>query len=275
LCEKPFATTVQEADVVLRVASDVQRQVAVNHEFREMPAHRAVLDAARSKGDGSLVFAQVWQQMDLPPWTEAGWRGRLKRRTLFEAGVHLLDLLVALYGEFPSAVQASISHAALEGEERDAIVVAILEFSRGRLGVLTQNRVCRGERQYFEVRADFERASWRASFGGRARFSAGLHRGTRPHIRLEYGLSGLAWREVGGRRTIAARNPRDPNMTATRVVLDRTLTAFRNGGEPPTSGATARRLLEIVDACYESAAVGRRVSIPGPMAQDITGTASG
>lgn len=269
LCEKPFAATLHEADAVLQAAAEAQRQVAVNHEFREMPIHRAVLEAARSGRDGQLVFAQVWQQMDLAPWTEAGWRGQLRRRTLFEAGVHLLDLLVALYGEFPAAVQASTSAAALDREERDAIVIAVLEFSRGRLGVLTQNRLCRGERQYFEVRADLERASWRASFGGRARISAGLHRSTRLHVRVEYGLAGIAWREIDGRRAVVARNPRDPNVAATRSVLDQTLTAFRNGTEPPTSGARARRLLELIEACYESASAGRRVGIPAPVMRAV------
>ena len=261
VCEKPFAVSLDEADAVLRMAADCHRQVAVNHEFREMPIFRAVLDASRSGPDGRLVFAQLWQIMDLAPWNETGWRGELQRRTLFEAGVHLIDLLVALFGEFPQAVRAATSTGGLDDRGRDPIAIATFEFSRGRLALVLQNRLSRGERQYFEVRADFERASWRASFGGRARLSAGLHRATRPHVRVEYGISGLAWRDSGGRRTVMARNPRDPNAAATRIVLERTFLAFRDGREPPTSGAQARRLLEVVEACYESAASGRRVTV--------------
>ena len=47
--------------------------------------------------------------MDLPPWAEPGWRGQMLQRTLYEAGVHLVDFLMALFAERPVAVQASIS----------------------------------------------------------------------------------------------------------------------------------------------------------------------
>lgn len=264
ICEKPFTATREQADAVLTAAAQAGRQVAVNHEFREMPIFRTLIDAARAGRDGDLLFAQVWQLVPVAPWTEGGWRGQLTRRTLFEAGVHLFDVLVSLFGELPVSVQASTSAAGLDPQGRDAIVVATCEFSRGRLGVLLQDRLCRGERQYFEVRADAERASWRASFGGRARVAAGWHRALRPHVRIEYGASGLAWRETGARRTIVARNPRHPNVAATRAVFERTLAAFRDGTEPPTSGAAARRLMAVVDACYESAAAGRRIRLEPP-----------
>ena len=42
LCEKPFVSTVEEADRVLAAAAAAGRQVAVNHEFREKPIFRAI-----------------------------------------------------------------------------------------------------------------------------------------------------------------------------------------------------------------------------------------
>ena len=103
---------------------------------------------------------------------------------------------------------------------------------------------------HFEVRAETENASLRASFGGRARLLAGIFRSTRPSVRLEYGLSGMAWREKGTRREFLARNGKDPNMQATRLVLERSLSAFANGQEPPTSGAKARDVLAVVASHY-------------------------
>jgi predicted dehydrogenase len=124
-----------------------------------------------------------------------------------------------------------------------------------------QNRLCKGETQDFELRADTARASLRASFGGRARLTAGLFRSTRPHLRFEYGTAGIAWQEVGARRRLLARNPRDPGMLATRLVLERSLRAFRNGGEPPASGEAGRDVLAVIGAAYRSAATGARVTI--------------
>jgi predicted dehydrogenase len=261
ICEKPFVSSLAEADRVIDAARIAGRRVALNYEFREMPIFRAVRDAVRSGDTGELVFAQAWQLMDLPPWTEPGWRGQMLQRTLYEAGVHLVDFLIALFGERPVALQAWTSTCGVRKGETDAVALVTLEFSRGRLAQIVQNRLCKGETQYFEVRADTTRASLRASFGGRARLSAGLFRSTRPHLRFEYGTAGIAWQEVGARRRLLARNPRDPGMVATRLVLERTLDAFRSGGEPPASAEAGRDVLAVIGAAYRSAANGTRVTI--------------
>jgi predicted dehydrogenase len=214
-------------------------------------------------GANEITFVQVWQLMDLAPWAESGWRGSLRNRTLFEAGIHLLDLIVALYGEAPVSVQASISTGGLREEQTDAVVTATLEFSRGRLAQVVQNRLCLGETQYFEVRADTTGGSLRASFGGRARLSLGLLHSPRPHARFEYGNSGLAWREQGGRRTILGRNGKDPGMAATRDLTRANLAAFASGTTPPVDGASARALLDVIIACYRAAETGQRVSLDG------------
>ena len=149
------------------------------------------------------------------------------------------------------------------------VALVTLEFSRGRLAQITQNRLCKGETQYFEVRADTERASIRASFGGRARVMAGLFRSPRPSLRVEYGVSGLAWRERAGRREILARNPKDPGMIATRNVIDRTLRAFRDGTEPPASGEAGRDVLAVIAAAYHSAATGTRCTIDDALLRQL------
>lgn len=256
VCEKPFVSSLDEADRVIAAAAAAGRRVALNHEFREMPIFRAVRDRARG-----VVFAQAWQLMDLPPWAEPNWRSQMLMRTLYEAGIHLVDYMLALFGEKPVAVSASMSTCGVREEESDAVALVTLEFSRGRLAQVVQNRLCKGETQYFEVRADAPDASYRASFGGRARLTAGLLRSTRPHLRLEYGVSGLAWKEVGHERTVLEQNPKDPAMVATRILLDKTLRAFRDGGPVPASAEDGRDVLEVITACYHSAATGRRVEV--------------
>lgn len=263
ICEKPFVTSVTEADRVVEAADRAGRSVALNHEFREMPIFRAVRDAAGTPEVGDLLFAQVWQLMDLPPWEEPGWRGRLLQRTLFEAGVHLVDYLMALFGEKPAAVSATVSSSGARNEASDAVALVTLEFSGGRLAHVIQNRICKGETQYFEVRAEGTRASLRASFGGRARLSAGLYRETLPHLRFEYGLAGLAWREVGNRREWLARNPLQPGRAATTELFRRTMDAFRTGETPPVGAEIGRDAIEVVAGAYRSADTGRRVALDG------------
>lgn len=259
ICEKPFVSSVAEADEVIAAARAAGRHLALNHEFREMPIFRAVRDHVASGQAGDLSFAQVWQLMDLPPWKEPGWRSQLLQRTLYEAGVHLVDFLMALFGERPTAVSATVSSCGVREAQSDAVALVTLEFSRGRLAHVIQNRLCQGETQYFEVRADGTRQSVRASFGGRAKVSMGLHRSNRPHLRVDFGVAGLAWWERGPRRTFLARNPRDPGMVATRAIFERTFKAFGNGGAPPVSGELARDVILVLAACYDAAATGTRV----------------
>lgn len=261
ICEKPLASTVEAVDRMLAAAGTADRRLAVNHEFRVMPIFKAVAEDLGEAETGELVFVQAWQCMDLPPWEEPGWRGELLQGTLFEAGIHLVDYAMYLFGETPLAVSATTSTCGVRETESDSVALVMLEFSRGRLAHIVQNRLCKGDTLYFDVRADAERASLRASFGGRARLSLGLLRSKRPHLRLENGRAGIAWRETGERRVALARNPSDPAMLATRALIEATLEAFRTGSEPPADGEAGRAAIEVIAACYESARSGLRIML--------------
>ena len=117
---------------------------------------------------------------------------------------------------------------------------------------IVQNRLCKGETQYFEVRAETLGKSFRASFGGRARVLAGLYRSTRPKVRFEYGVSGTAWSEVA-----------------------KTIRAFRDGSAPPADGQCGRDVLEVIAACYESDRLGKRLRLDSREVADLSGLAMG
>lgn len=271
ICEKPFVMSVAEADEVISLAREVNRQVALNHMFREMPIFRAVKQELGKPDVGSLVVAQVWQLMNLPGWDEEGWRRDMPDHVFFEAGIHLLDYTMLLFDEQPVSVTATSSSCGARDIESDSVVAATLEFSNGRIAQIWQNRLCHGPTQFFEVRADCEHASLRASYGGRARLSAGLYRTTRPHVRFEYGVTGLAWREVENRRVSLAKNPKDPGVFAAHQVLAQTLRAFEAHSEPPVSAASARDGLEVLAALYHSAKTGRRIRISDLPRTDLPG----
>ena len=183
------------------------------------------------------------------------------RRTLHEAGIHLIDYVLALMGEVPKFAWASMSAGGMNESGSDALVVVSLEFANGRIAQLVQNRLCKGETHYFEVRADTVGTSYRASFGGRARVTTGLYRSTVPHLRVDYGVSGMAWKENGNKRTMIARNPPNPRVVSTRLVLEQSLAAFETGGRPPATPEDALDALRVIEACYTSAATGKRIAI--------------
>jgi len=136
-----------------------------------------------------------------------------------------------------------------------------VDFPGGRLGQVTIDRLCQGGTRYMEVRADCERASLRASLGGRVVAQVGMKRAERPGIRLDVGLGGIAWAEQGMRRKVLARSPRETNVQATADLLRRMVDAFRDGREPPSSGREARDVLAVIEGAYESAETGTRVDL--------------
>jgi predicted dehydrogenase len=262
LCEKPLMASVAEARDVLAFAAALGKRVSVNHEFRAMPVFRDCIAAVHADGDGAAMV-QVWQLIDHRPSSESGWRGQLRRRSLYEAGVHLVDLALQVIGDTPRRVSATFSPGG-GAEGADAISLVSLEFSRGRIAQLLQCRVHRGDRQYLELRADTRTGSYRASFGGRLRVSAGLLRSTRPHVAFDRGASGVAWLEHGASRTALARNGRTPLVTSTRAVIQACVDAMTTRAGvtsfPATDGLDT---LRVVAAAYLASERGRSVELDG------------
>jgi predicted dehydrogenase len=262
VCEKPFVSTVEEADRVLEAAAAAGRHIAVNHEFREKPIFRAIKERIDSGQHGRLVFCQIWQLMDLAPWNEpVAWRAAMPNRTLFEGGVHLVDLLLTLYGENPTAVYARHSSGLDATRDADAIHLVTFEFPGNRLAQLTIDRLCQAATRYVEVRADCEHASLRASLGGRALLRVGMKRAEPTGLVFEFGSGGIAWVERGTKRKTLARAPRQAGMRATAALLAKVAAALEKGEEPPSSGREARDVLCVIEAAYRSAETGERVEL--------------
>ena len=169
ICEKPFVATSRRPTACSRRQRPPGEQVAVNHEFREMPIFRALREQIGGAGLGRLVFCQIWQLMDLAPWDEpVAWRAAMPNRTLFEGGVHLVDLLMrsSARSRSPSTRATRAASSASAAPTRST---SSRSSSRsGRLAQITIDRLCKAGTRYVEVRADCEHASLRASHGGRA-----------------------------------------------------------------------------------------------------------
>ncbi|MBI3736256.1 Gfo/Idh/MocA family oxidoreductase [Candidatus Sumerlaeota bacterium] len=260
LCEKPMAASAAEADEMIRAASEANRILCVNHEFNLMPIFESVLLKLRAPGEPPPSAARVWQNIFLPPSDDAGWRKGIRHRTLFDAGIHLIHFLGLAFGEVPAKVWASISR---DEAGADTHVSATLEFSRGRIAQLYMARLSKGRRDYFDAQVDTSEKTYRASFGGVARFSAGLDHSSRPAVRLDWGASGMAWEEKFDFRRVIARNPSNPNATATSKLITQMIHAIETGGENPCGGKPARDALAAAAACYLSDELGRTIHLAG------------
>lgn len=262
ICEKPFVETLEQADAVIEAANGAGRWIAVNHEFRYMPIFSTLSPLISRPDIGAPILLHCTQFMDLAPWEEkVPWRAAMPDRSLFEGGVHLVDLLHVLAGRLPVAVTASTSSGLDPSRVADAVDLLTLDYGGGMLGQITINRLTRTGTRYVDLRVDCEHASLVASYGGRASIRVGIERASRPGIRVDFGLEGMAWIERGLRRKVVARNRRSAAALATTALYSDTVARVQRGERPPVSAEDARDTLRIISAAYQSARTGTRVEI--------------
>ena len=145
--------------------------------------------------------------------------------------MHLVDLLMLLFGEKPVAVYARHSSGFERERRADAIHLVTFEFSDGRLAQLTLiDRLCKAGTRYVEVRADCENASLRASHGGRALVQVGKKRAEKTGLRIDFAQGGLAWLERGLTRSCSPAAGATPPCTRRASLHAKSSPPSRPGG---------------------------------------------
>lgn len=258
-CEKPFVSSLAEADEVIAAAEGRQLLVWVNHQYRYMNTYRVPRERIARGDYGRLYYAQGWQQMYHPPTLETNWRARLKQYVLFEFGTHALDLLCFFFDALPLSVTAHAPrvHPQIEA---DVLTQVTLRFPEERLATLSFNRISHAPERYFEMRLDCERASLRLSLGGVARATLDWSKALgRPLARLSFVRGGEARVERGGRSQVIAQERKMAFDLATARHLRACIETIQRGARANHAAHHARDLLRIVFAAYESAQRGETV----------------
>ena len=261
LCEKPFMTSLDEADRVIATARQRNLLLRVNNQYRFMEIYRETRERLERGEFGRLFHVQCWQQMFHPPASEANWRRDLRQYVLFEFATHALDLIAYFYGDTPEAVSMFTPRCRPEFDA-DVVVAGILRFPGDRLAVVNFNRVTQAPEKYLEMRLDCERASLRLSLGGVARVAVEWSkRARRPVWRAGLVKGGQARVESGGRSRVYASAARSEFAPATAAHLRLFLEQMRQPERPLKSALEARLILEVVFQGYESARTGETVHL--------------
>ena len=105
LCEKPLATTLEEASSLVHEAETAGAVLAVNNTHRLYPALRATWERIRSGRLGRVRRIEVYEGDRLVGWPLAGGtafgRAGTGRGALQDVGAHALDVLCWWLGERP------------------------------------------------------------------------------------------------------------------------------------------------------------------------------
>lgn len=137
LCEKPLATSLEDARAMVKAARDSGVVLATNHHLRNAATHCAMRDAIAAGRIGRPLAARVFHAVYLPPHLQ-GWR--LDRPeagggVILDITVHDTDTLRFVLGDDPVEAiafsqQSGMAKAGLEDE-----VMGVLRF---RSGVIAQ-----------------------------------------------------------------------------------------------------------------------------------------
>jgi predicted dehydrogenase len=252
-CEKPLASSIEEADAVAVAAAAAGRKVCINSEFPFMPTHLAAAREIGSERFGRLLFAELHQTFVVTDETESGWRGNDLQRTFKEFGTHVIDLCKAFFGEQPKAMHARMPRPFASGGP-DYLNLVQLDFSGDRVAQITLDRLTKGRHRYLDIRLVGEKGTIETSIGGSAEVTMGLRpTGRKPFADLNLHMGGAVKLYHGDRSTTLAKAPLDLFADATARLFREFLDAIREGREPPSGIDEARNTLELIYRAYAEA----------------------
>jgi 1,5-anhydro-D-fructose reductase (1,5-anhydro-D-mannitol-forming) len=135
LCEKPLATTVDDARAIVHAARDSGVMLATHHHLRHAPAHRALRRLVEGGELGSVLAARLCHATLLPErWR--GWRLEDPSRgagVSLDLTVHSVDLLRFVLRDDPAVVTAITAAQGLAADGIADASMAVLGFRGGAL----------------------------------------------------------------------------------------------------------------------------------------------
>lgn len=252
LCEKPFMTSMEEANEITALSREKERWVVVNNQYRFMNIHRSAKDLIGTPEFGDLLHMNANQTFFVSEKTEAGWRGRETRRTCQEFGIHALDLCRFFFDEDPISIYARMPKGG-NPNGPDYLNLIRLEFSGDRVAHVSLDRLCRGPHRYLEIRLDGSSGCVETSIGGNIALSAGIRGGSRkPYVSLDVTPGGRAMLYQGENARKIASDPLDLFANGTALLMRAFLDALDRGATPPCNADDNRRTLALVLAAYDS-----------------------
>ena len=251
LCEKPMATSVAEAERMIKACRQAGRKLMIAYRMQYNEAHRTMIAMARNKTFGPLRFMEaVNGQNDA---ANGQWR-QIKAMagggSLPDVGIYCFNAFRYITGEEPVEVTGQITQPKDDPRFREIedIATFTLRFPSGVLATGSSGY------SFHEVR-QIRCAAAEASFGMDPAFSYN-------------GLVMQIGRKAGDATAMEQRTWAPKNQFA--VEMDHFAEAIRANREPHTPGEEGLQDQKIIAAIYESAAGGSVVKMPAVTGLDTT-----
>ncbi|MDX7950298.1 Gfo/Idh/MocA family oxidoreductase [Lichenihabitans sp. Uapishka_5] len=153
LCEKPLATSYEDAAAMVKACREAGVVMATNHHLRNAATHRAMRDAIAAGRIGTPLSARVVHAGTLPIQM-LGWRLHTKGAgagALLDLLVHDTDLLRFLLGEEPLQVATVAQNGGLAIEGIEDAAMSLIQFSGNIIAQVHDSFTTRAQRTSCEV----------------------------------------------------------------------------------------------------------------------------
>lgn len=251
-CEKPPTLSLAEYDAIAVHEHDGGPYVAYVFQQRFGSAARALREHIRTGRLGNPLIGichTLWYRDDA--YYEVPWRGRWDTEgggPTMGHGIHQLDLMLALLGEW-SEVRAASATLARRVETED-VSMAIVRFASGAMVSVVNSVLSPRETSY--LRFDFPEATVELT-----------------HL-YGYDNANWTWTPAPHRADDTPADlgaPEENDASSHAAQLGRLIDDLRRGRRPEASGDDGRRVLAFIAALYRSARTGRPVTpemvVPG------------
>jgi predicted dehydrogenase len=253
ICEKPLEITAARIDELIATASTTGMTLAAILNRRFNPAMTAFKAAMNEGRLGKVVSASCYVKWFRAQsyYDSAAWRGTMALDgggALMNQGIHAIDALLHLAGPV-ATVQANTACLAHERIEVEDMAVAMVEFESGARGVIESStccwsenghparlQICGTEGSVFLADETFEVWDFKNEQAEDAEIRQTLMR--------------------GNQAALGANDPKAIQFQQHQRNFEEVVTAIREGREPSTSAGEARKSVALIEAIYQSAALG-------------------
>lgn len=245
LCEKPFANTLDECDLMINASLRNKRMLMAYYNMRFHPVVNAVDELIHSIGP---IYAARFSYTQFR--TNLSWRHRIDQGggVLKSQGAHAIDLALRWLGRVKTVSgEMAIIHA-----EREVEDFALVNF-RSESGAIGEVYTAYTDRQPEEMRAQLQGTL------GKLEFRLNPYLPERNDVWLHKG---------GERRQIALRRPPEIDpvypglMDCSQRAIEHVVDHLLSGRPSPLDGGAGRRTIEVVLAAYESQRRRTKIELP-------------
>ena len=237
ICQKPLASSLQEARAIVDACRDAERPFMVHENFRWQTPMRALKEAVQDLG--TLFFGRISFRSTYDVYADQPYLAYDRRFILYDLGVHLLDLARFFMGEVAQLYcQTQQINPNINGEDEATV---LLEMRSGATCVVEASYASKLERELFpQTLVHLEGAEGSATLG--PNFELTVVRGSRidnhtvtPQV--------FPW----------SSSPIEIIQDSVVAIEQHWVECLREGREPETSGTDNLKTLELVFGSYASA----------------------